>query len=75
MFDKTIQKYLDARPAFHSDRGFQHTSNVFKGKIEEAGITQSMSRIGKYIHNDPIERFFGTLKTEMFYGKKFKTLE
>ena len=75
MFDKAIQKYPDTKPIFHSDRGFQYTGNVFRSKIEEAGMTQSMSRAGKCIDNGPMEGFFGTLKTEMFYGKKFKTLE
>lgn len=75
MFDKAIQKYPDAKPIFHSDRGFQYTGNTFKRKIEDAGITQSMSRVGKCIDNGPMEGFFGTLKTEMFYGKKFKSLE
>ena len=75
MFDKAIQKYPDAKPIFHSDRGFQYTGNIFKGKIEEAGMTQSMSRVGKCIDNGPMEGFFGTLKAEMFYGKKFRTLE
>ena len=75
MFDKAIEKYPDAKPIFHSDRGFQYTGNIFKNKIEEAGMTQSMSRVGKCIDNGPMEGFFGTLKTEMFYGKTFKTLE
>jgi transposase InsO family protein len=75
MFDKAIQKYPDAKPIFHSDRGFQYTGKVFKGKIEESGMIQSMSRVGKCIDNGPMEGFFGTLKSEMFYGKKFKTLE
>ncbi len=75
MFDKAIQKYPDAKPIFHSDRGFQYTGNVFKSMIDEAGMTQSMSRVGKCIDNGPMEGFFGTLKAEMFYGKYFKTLE
>lgn len=75
MFDEAIQKYPNANPLFHSDRGFQYTGNVFKSKIEEAGMTQSMSRVGKCIDNGPMEGFFGTLKVEMYYGKKFKTLE
>ncbi|MGJ0847985.1 transposase, partial [Tissierella praeacuta] len=54
---------------------FQYTGNIFKSKIEEAGMTQSMSRVGKCIDNGPMEGFFGILKTKMFYGKKFKTLE
>lgn len=75
MFDKAIKHYPDAKPIFHSDRGFQYTGNIFKNKIEEAGMTQSMSRVGKCIDNGPMEGFFGTLKTEMYHGKKFKTLE
>ena len=34
-----------------------------------------MSRVGKCIDNGPMEGFFGILKSEMFYGKKFKSLE
>lgn len=75
MFDKAIQKYPDVKPIFHSERGFQYTGKVFKSKIDEVGMTQSMSRVGKCIDNGPMEGFFGTLKVEMFYGKKFKTLE
>lgn len=75
MFDKAIEKHPDAKPIFHSNRGFQYTGNLFKNKIEEAGMTQSMSRVGKCIDNGPMEGFFGTLKVEIFYGKKFKILE
>lgn len=75
MFDKATKKYHEAKPIFPSDRGFQYTSNIFKNKIEEAGITQSMSRVGKYIDNEPMKGSFGTLKAEIFYGKTFKTLE
>lgn len=75
MFDKAIKNYPDAKPIFHSDRGFQYTGNTFKSKIEKVGMTQSMSRVRKCIDNGPMEGFFGILKTEMFYGKKFKTLE
>lgn len=75
MFDKAIEIYPDAKPIFHSDRGFQYTGNVFKNKIEESEMTQSMSRVGKCIDNGPMEGFFGILKSEMFHGKKFKSLE
>ena len=75
MFDRARQKYPEAKPIFHSDRGVQYTNNTFKSKVEAAGMTQSMSRAGKCIDNGPMEGFFGTLKAEMFYGKKFKTLE
>jgi transposase InsO family protein len=52
MFDKAIQKYPNAKPIFHSDRGFQYTGNIFKSKVEDAGMKQSMSRVGKCIHFD-----------------------
>lgn len=75
MFDKAIQKYPNAKPIFHSDRGFQYTSTIFKIKLEATKMKQSMSRVGKCIDNGPMEGFFGTLKSEMFYGKKFSSLE
>jgi len=75
MFDNATEKHPEAKPIFHSDRGFQYTGNIFKNKIEEAEMTQSMSRVGKCIDNGPMEGFFGILKCEMFYGKKFKSLE
>lgn len=75
MFDEAIKKNPNARPIFHSDRGFQYTNIVFKHKLEESGMTQSMSRPGKCIDNGPMEGFFGTLKSEMFHGKKFSNYD
>lgn len=74
-FDLAIKKYPFAKPIFHSDRGFQYTSKVFKCKLDEAGMIQSMSRVGKCIDNGPMEAFWGTLKSEMFYGIKFDDLD
>jgi transposase InsO family protein len=74
MFDRAIQKNPRAKPIFHSDRGFQYTNRIFKARIDAAGMIQSMSRAGKCIDNGPMEAFFGTLKTEMFYGKRFKDM-
>lgn len=42
---------------------------------EEYGFTQSMSRAGYCIDNQPIERFFGTLKAEYYYRKTFSSVE
>jgi len=74
-FDEAMESCPDARPIVHSDRGYQYTSNVFKKKLEEAQMAQSMSRKGKCIDNGPMEGFFGSLKTEMFYSKKFRSLD
>lgn len=61
----------DAHPLFHSDRGFQYTNAVFHAMLVNAGMTQSMSRVGKCIDNGPMEGFWGILKRERYYGKKF----
>lgn len=70
-FDAAIQKYPDAKPLFHSDRGYQYTSKAFKTKLDAAGMTQSMSRVGRCIDNGPMEAFWGTLKAEMYYLHRF----
>jgi transposase InsO family protein len=75
MFDRAVQNNPTAKPIIHSDRGFQYTNNNFKRKLDNAGMIQSMSRVGKCIDNGPMEGFFGALKTEMFYGKKFHSME
>jgi transposase InsO family protein len=71
-FDKALVSNPGAQPIFHSDRGFQYTSKIFKFKLDEAGMIQSMSRVGKCIDNGPMEGFWGTLKSEAFYGIKFE---
>ena len=64
-----------AKPMIHSDRGFQYTSKRFKRIIDEAKMTQSMSRVGRCIDNAPIESFWGTLKSEMYYLREFQSFE
>ena len=72
-FDIAIATNPGATPLFHSDRGFQYTSPVFKNKLQQAHMIQSMSRVGKCIDNGPMEGFWGILKTEMYYLNKFST--
>ena len=36
-------------------------------------MTQSMSRVSRCIDNGPMESFWGMLKSEMYYLKKFNT--
>lgn len=74
-FDLAIQKYPDAHPLFHSDRGFQYTSKVFKSKLDKQGMQQSMSRVGRCIDNGPMEGFWGILKCEMYYLNQFATYD
>ena len=74
-FDKAVAANPDARPIFHSDRGFQYTSNVFHQKLKDQKMTQSMSRVGKCIDNGPMEGFWGILKRERYYKRKFSSRE
>lgn len=74
-FDVAHQNYPDAKPLFHSDRGYQYTSKSFRKKLNNAGMKQSMSRVGRCIDNGPMEAFWGMLKSEMYYLKKFNTYE
>ena len=70
-FDKAISANPGETPLCHSDRGFQYTNRVFHAKLEAAGMTQSMSRVAKCIDNGPMEGFWGILKRERYYGKRF----
>jgi transposase InsO family protein len=74
-FDLAVHKYPDAHPLFHSDRGFQYTSKLFKDKLDNAGMVQSMSRVGRCIDNGPMEGFWGILKCEMYYLYRFETYD
>ena len=74
-FDLAVQKYPDAHPLFHSDRGFQYTNKQFKAKLDKHKMTQSMSRVGRCIDNGPMEGFWGILKCEMYYLNRFETYE
>lgn len=65
-FDRAIAAFPDARPIFHSDRGFQYTSKMFQKKLEKQDMEQSMSRVGHCIDNGPTEGFWGIIKTEMY---------
>ena len=69
--EKAIKANPNAHPLFHSDRGFQYTNRVFHHKLEKAGMTQSMSRVAHCIDNGPMEGFWGILKRERYYGKRF----
>ena len=70
-FDMAVQDNPNAHPLFHSDRGFQYTNRSFHTKLEKAGMTQSMSRVAHCIDNGPMEGFWGILKRERYYGRRF----
>ena len=66
---KAHEAYPEAKPTYHSDRGFQYTRAVFKTELESYGMSQSMSRVSKCIDNGPCEQYQGQLKeiTEVLF--------
>ena len=74
-FDAAVAAHPTAKPIFHSDRGYQYTNKSFKFKLDEAGMTQSMSRVSRCLDNGPMEGFWGILKSEMYYCRKFNTYD
>ena len=70
-FDQAVADNPDASPIFHSDRGFQYTNLMFKNRLDHIQAVQSMSRVSRCIDNGPMEGFWGTIKSEMYYLQKF----
>lgn len=59
----------------HSDQGWQYQHKSYQKLLKENNIIQSMSRKGNCLDNAVMENFFGILKSELFYLKKFKTVD
>ena len=57
---------------FHSDRGCQYTSQVFRDRLRLAGIRQSMSKTGCCYDNAVAESFFHSLKVEWIHGHELR---
>jgi len=57
----------------HSDQGWHYQMKQYQQLLKQNGITQSMSRKGNCLDNAIIENFFGILKSELFYLKKYSS--
>jgi putative transposase len=76
MLQKAIAKLGgDEKPLLHSDQGWQYQMAAYRQQLAEKGMVQSMSRKGNCHDNATMESFFGTLKSEFFYLKKFSCIE
>lgn len=62
-------------PMLHSDQGWHYQHAAYRQKLVDKGLNQSMSRKGNCLDNAVIESFFGTLKSELFYQKRFESVE
>jgi putative transposase len=57
----------------HSDRGRQYASYAYQELLREYGMIPSMSRSGNCYDNAYVESFFGTLKTELVHGERYRS--
>ena len=57
---------------FHSDRGCQYTSKVFRDQLRLTDIRQSMSKKGCCYDNAVAESFFHSLKVEWLHGHELR---
>ena len=58
----------------HTDQGFHYQHNSWRALLEKHDAVQSMSRKANCYDNALIENFFGHLKTEMFHGERFNSV-
>ena len=76
MLKKAFKKIPnDTSLTLHSDQGWQYQMKQYQYLLKEKGIVQSMSRKGNCLDNAIIENFFGILKSELYYLKKYTSLD
>lgn len=61
------------RPIHHSDRGSQYASHVYVKRVEQAGLTMSMTEKNHSAENALAERVNGILKQEYWLDANFET--
>ena len=75
MLEKAFKTIPDnTHLTLHSDQGWQYQMRQYQELLKQKGIKQSMSRKGNCLDNAIIENFFGILKSELFYLKKYNSI-
>lgn len=76
MLKKAFRKVPDnTNLILHSDQGWHYQHQTYQRLLREKGVIQSMSRKGNCLDNAVIENFFGLLKSELLYLRKFTSIE
>jgi transposase InsO family protein len=57
----------------HSDRGSQYCSREYRNLLHQFKMQSSMSRRGDCYDNAPMESFWGILKTELTFHRRYQT--
>jgi len=70
---KTLPKQKDL--LIHSNQGWQYQMSSYQKILKQNNIKQSMSRKGNCLDNAVIENFFGALKSELYYLRKYKSID
>lgn len=65
----------DTHLLLHSDQGWHYQMQDYQKMLKDKGIRQSMSRKGNCYDNSVMENFFGILKTEFYYRRKFSSID
>lgn len=72
MLDRAIATLKPGeQPVVHSDRGGHYRWPGWLARMEEAGLTRSMSKKGCTADNAACEGLFGRVKNEMFYNQSW----
>lgn len=58
---------------FHSDNGSNYISKEFMGYLRKVGVVQSYSRKKNPYDNSVCESYFGTMKMEELYRRKYRS--
>ncbi|MBN6722352.1 IS3 family transposase, partial [Pseudomonas capsici] len=76
MLDKAFGR-LGSEPklVIHSDQGWHYQQTQYRATLKQRGVKQSMSRKGNCLDNAAMESFFGTLKSEFFYLRRFESVD
>ena len=70
-----VKRKKDVQILFHSDRGSQYASKIYRDLLKKNEVLPSMSRRGNCYDNAFVESFFGTLKKEFIYRNTFESFE
>ena len=72
MIQKAFKKLKNhEQPLIHSDQGWQYQMKGYQQTLKQCGMIQIMSRKGNCLDNAAMESFFGILRSEFYYTKKF----
>jgi putative transposase len=75
MLNKALERTdKNTRLLLHSDQGWHYQMKQYQYLLKKNRITQSMSRKGNCLDNAVIENFFGILKSELYYLKKYESI-